>query len=204
MDEDTKARLFEPFFTTKEKGKGTGLGLSTAYGIVKQSGGYIAVYSEPGRGTVFKVYLPRADAAATPVLRADPRGAVTRGCETILLADDETPVRGMVRRILERAGYTVLEATTGADALRLSEEAEPTIDLLLTDMVMPDMNGRELAARFYERHPGAATIFMSGYTEDFVLRQGGLDPGVFFIEKPFTPQALSAKVREALGAAAPA
>ncbi|HET9986260.1 MAG TPA: ATP-binding protein [Longimicrobiales bacterium] len=204
MDEHTQAHLFEPFFTTKEKGKGTGLGLSTAYGIVKQSGGYISVYSEPDHGTVFKVYLPRADAAAQRVPRADPRGAVTRGCETVLLADDEAPVRAMVRRILERAGYTVLEATTGAEALQLSDAAGPAVDLLLTDMVMPDMNGRELAARFHARHPGAATIFMSGYTEDSVLRQGELDPGVVFIEKPFTPQALSAKVREALAAVAAA
>ncbi|MBX6363074.1 MAG: PAS domain S-box protein [Gemmatimonadetes bacterium] len=204
MDEDVQAHIFEPFFTTKEKGKGTGLGLSTAYGIVKQSGGFISVYSEPGHGTVFKVYLPRVDAEALPDSRADLTGAVTRGCETILLAEDEAPVRATVRRILERAGYTVLEAATGREALELCARGTPAIDLLVTDMVMPDMNGRDLAARFRERYPRAATLFMSGYTEDDVQRQGVLGAGVVFVEKPFTPQALTAKVREALAAAAPA
>ncbi|MCM3878093.1 MAG: PAS domain S-box protein [Thermoanaerobaculia bacterium] len=198
MDEATAERIFEPFFTTKEKGKGTGLGLSTVYGIVKQSGGNIWVYSEPGKGTTFKVYLPRVeDVAAEGVARpADPLPA--RGNETILLVEDEGSVRTLARRILEKHGYRVLEAPNGIEAEKLAAESPEKIDVLLTDLVMPDMAGTELASRLQGRHPTIRVLFMSGYTDDAVVRNGMLGRGRAFLQKPFTPAMLLRRVRDVL------
>jgi PAS domain S-box-containing protein len=201
MTESVKAHLYEPFFTTKETGKGTGLGLSTVYGIVQQSGGSIWVYSEPGQGTTFKIYLPVAKTARisrdTPV----PRLAVSLGSETILLVEDEERVRKAARRILEGSGYTVIEASTGAEAVKICESHPTPIGLVVTDMVMPEMGGRELSAYVGQLRPEAKILFMSGYTEDAALRHNVLAPGAMFLDKPFTPVTLTQKVREALGAA---
>ena len=203
IDELTRTRIFEPFFTTKEPGKGTGLGLSTVYGIVKQSGGYIWVYSEPDAGTTFKIYLPRvaAEAGERPeraIVSGGDEAGVAAASETILLVEDDEAVRGVSRRILVQHGYTVLEASNGIDALRICEEAARRIDLIVSDMVMPGMNGPELARQIRVRHPGTALLFMSGYTRDAALRQSFLEPGTAFIEKPFTPLALARRVREVL------
>jgi two-component system, cell cycle sensor histidine kinase and response regulator CckA len=198
MDEPTKARLFEPFFTTKELGKGTGLGLATVYGIVKQSNGYIWVYSELGHGTSFKVYLPRvSDAAAA---NAEVRPLFTNGgTETILLAEDASGVRAVAQEILKRLGYTVLVATDGHAALQLARARTDTIHLLVTDVIMPEMSGRQLADRLKEQRPGLKVLFVSGYTDDAIVRHGMLEPGIAFLQKPFTPQTLARKVREVLG-----
>ncbi|HUQ45709.1 MAG TPA: ATP-binding protein [Gemmatimonadaceae bacterium] len=201
MDARTQAQIFDPFFTTKEKGQGTGLGLSTVYGIVKQSGGFIWVYSEPGHGTVFRVYLARTQHSAARRTGSEVPTPVTRGSETILLAEDEAPVRTVARRLLQRAGYTVLEASTGTEALEVARRPGVAIHLLLTDLVMPELNGRELAERFRELHPQAGTAFMSGYTEEAIQRRSVFRAGVVFIQKPFTPQRLLTKVREALDGA---
>jgi PAS domain S-box-containing protein len=198
MDAATQARIFEPFFTTKEVGQGTGLGLSTVYGIVKQSGGHIWVYSEVGIGTTVKVYLPRELAPAEGRSGSAVHPQVQSGTETVLLVEDEDQVRQAAKRILERAGYTVLEARSGAEALRVSIEHLAPIDLLLTDMVMPNMSGSELAHLFQEQRPEASAAFMSGYTEDAVLRRIVFEPGTVFVEKPFTPEGLTSKVRQAL------
>jgi two-component system cell cycle sensor histidine kinase/response regulator CckA len=198
MDDVTRARIFEPFFTTKPKGKGTGLGLSTVYGIVKQSGGYIWCYSEPGEGTTFKIYLPRTDAVAEQPNGDGARPNPRRGSETILLVEDDDAVRSISRRILELQGYAVIEAGNGLEALRLCELAATPVDLVLTDMVMPEMNGKELARQLRERYPEIRLLFMSGYTEDAALRQSFLEPGTAFIEKPFAPAALADKVRKVL------
>ncbi len=196
MDKATQARLFEPFFTTKGPGRGTGLGLSTVFGIIKQSRGSIWVYSEPGQGSTFKIYLPRVDAAAERPLMA---ALSTGGHETILLVEDEPQVRAVVQRALERGGYGVLVAQDANDALRLSA-AVSSIDLLLTDVVMPQMNGRELAERVRATRPGIRVLFTSGYTDDAILRHGVLDQGVPFLQKPITPAALMRSVRETLDA----
>jgi PAS domain S-box-containing protein len=198
MDEATRRRIFEPFFTTKAKGKGTGLGLSTVYGIVKQSGGYIWCYSEPGRGTTFKIYLPRVDEEAEQPRADGKRPAARRGSETILLVEDDDAVRSISRRILTQHGYSVIEAGNGAEGLRLVDLAAKPIDLVLTDMVMPEMNGKELARQLRERYPEIRLLFMSGYTEDAALRQSFLEPETAFIEKPFEPAALADKVRQTL------
>ena len=196
MDRATQARIFEPFFTTKGPGKGTGLGLSTVYGIVKQSGGHVRVYSEVGRGTTFKVYLPRTDAAA----EASPGRATSMpaGTETILVAEDESEVRALAREILETLGYIVVEASTAPDAILIAERHVGLIDLLLTDVVMPRMSGRVLAERVGELRPEMKVLFMSGYTDDAIIRHGVLEAGVSFLEKPFTAAALAAKVRAVL------
>jgi len=198
MDEKTKARIFEPFFTTKEKGRGTGLGLSTVYGIVKQSGGNVWVYSEPGAGTVFKVFLPQfkqeCETSTKPLIDL----VVPRGSETILLVEDEDVVRGLARQILEQAGYHVLDARGGDEAIRLGRELGGPIDLLLTDVVMPETSGREVAKRLNKLRPATRVLYMSGYTDDAIVHHGVLDSDVEFIQKPFTPIALAQKVREVL------
>jgi two-component system cell cycle sensor histidine kinase/response regulator CckA len=199
MDAETQARIFEPFFTTKELGKGTGLGLSTVFGIVKQSGGCIWVYSEPGRGTTFKVYLPRVEEgmhAAAPDAQAPP----PRGSETILLVEDEEMLRGLIEESLATCGYNVLVAKHGAEALGIARQQEGTIHLLLTDTVMPGMGGRELAMQLTGARQRLKVLYMSGYTNDAVVRHGVLAAEVAFLQKPFSPDALARKVRDVLDA----
>jgi PAS domain S-box-containing protein len=198
MDKETQARIFEPFFTTKEKGKGTGLGLSTVYGIVKQSGGYVFVNSEVGRGTTFRIYLPRVEDAAEPLSKERAAQAALGGSETVLLVEDEESVRQLVRETLEAKGYKVLEADQGDAALRIASTHQGAIDMLITDVVMPGMSGRELARQLSTSHPQTKVLYLSGYTEDAIVHQGVLDPGTAFLQKPFTLQALSRKVREVL------
>ena len=202
MDQSTMARIFEPFFTTKDQTKGTGLGLATVYGIVKQTGGHISVYSEVGRGTVFKIYLPvDPDAPGRgPELPAHPDGARLRGTETILLVEDDAQVRATTRTMLEHYGYAVVEAPSGGDALQLAPQVTEPIALLLTDVIMPGMNGRELAGRWAARHPKAKVLYMSGYTEGLIADQGVLEESVHLLPKPFDPDALARKVREVLDA----
>ena len=198
MDETTQAHLFEPFFTTKEVGKGTGLGLATVYGIVKQSGGYIWVYSEAGHGTTVKIYLPRVPGVAeSPVPAPEPQ-QVRGGDETVLLVEDAAPVRTLARRSLEARGYRVLEAADGPSALQLSARHLDGIDILVTDVVMPGMSGRELAERLAPERPSMKVLYTSGYTDDAMVRQGVLSAGVAFLQKPFVPDTLARKVREVL------
>ena len=202
MDEATKERIFEPFFTTKERDKGTGLGLSTVYGIVKQSGGNIWVYSEPGRGTTFKVYLPRVDEPAEKLSRTGPARAPAGGTETVLVVEDEREVRDLVARVLRLGGYTVLEAADGEEALKAAGEHRGDIQLVITDVIMPRMSAKELAERIAQDRPGTKVLFTSGYTDNSVAHHGVLDPGIPFIQKPYTVSILLAKVREVLEAPA--
>ena len=206
IDEETRAHIFEPFFTTKARGKGTGLGLATAYGIVNQTGGHIWPYSEPGRGTTMRVYLPRVDVPADPIERPDGVAPeALRGRETILLVEDEAPVRSVTRQLLERNGYTVFEAADGPTALGLvgGANGEVPFDLLLTDVVMPGMSGRELADHLQVSRPHLTVLFMSGYTDDAIVRHGMLERGLAYLEKPFRPPALLRKVRDALDRRSP-
>jgi len=199
MDATVRAHLFEPFFTTKEVGKGTGLGLATVYGIVKQSDGYISVYSEPGRGSSFKIYLPRLDArprTSSPAIK----GGAARGTETILVVEDEPAVLALSQRALEAQGYVVLAASDATTALRLVERHGGTIHLLLTDVVMPGMSGRDLADQLAARRPGTRVLYMSGYPGDAVVQHGELQPGAAFLQKPFSPDGLARKVRDVLDA----
>jgi len=198
IDRAAQARLFEPFFTTKEFGKGTGLGLATVYGIVKQSGGYIWVYSEPGQGATFKVYLPRVEPAGEPVAAPQPPARALGGTETILLAEDEAAVRNLARRVLEKHGYKLLLAATGRDGVQVAEQHAAPIDLLVTDVVMPEMGGRELAQRLTARQPGLKVLFLSGYTDDAIVHHGVFDAGVAFLQKPFKPDDLVRKIRAVL------
>ncbi len=195
MDAETLGHLFEPFFTTKEKGKGTGLGLATIFGIIKQSGGYVDVASAPGTGTDVRVYFPRSDARATSGVR--PRASSRPGSETILVVEDESAVRNLVRAVLERKGYAVLAAEDGPAALEIVDKHSGVIHVLLTDVVMPGMNGRDLAARVRARRPTIKVVFMSGYTAD-VPADFGTEGGPVFLPKPFTEQNLTAKLREVL------
>jgi two-component system cell cycle sensor histidine kinase/response regulator CckA len=198
MYERTRARIFEPFFTTKPVGQGTGLGLSTVYGIVKQSDGFIWCYSEPGQGTTFKIYLPHAGQRVhdAPVLR--PPVQLRGGNETILVVEDEEVVRALACRGLREQGYTVLEAKHGLEALEQVGRNDGSIDLVISDVVMPELSGRELGARLADIRPELPILYMSGYTGEDVIQRGLLDPGVPFQQKPFTPEGLARKVRELL------
>ncbi|HVR87206.1 MAG TPA: response regulator, partial [Planctomycetota bacterium] len=199
MTEDVKAHLFEPFFTTKEVGKGTGLGLATVHGIVKQSNGHINVYSEFGRGTTFKIYLPVVRQEASAVRRVPVTMDSLRGEESILLVEDDPHVRTLSAAILTRAGYQVQQARRGEEALGLVEMPGNKLNLLLTDLIMPGMNGVELARALRSTRPDLKVLFTSGYTDSTLLKDGFLTPDTPFITKPFTPELLLRKVREVLG-----
>jgi signal transduction histidine kinase len=198
MDAETQTRIFEPFFTTKEHGKGTGLGLATVYGIVKQSGGAIQVSSALGKGATFKIYLPRVEGEAESLTSASAPDASLCGSETILLVEDEEMVRALAQAILERYGYTVLAAKNSADALRFAQEESTPLHLLLTDTIMPGMNGPELAERILAIRPSMKVLFMSGYTDRALAYKAAQESGTAFLQKPFTPQSLGVKVREML------
>jgi len=200
MDEKTQLQAFEPFFTTKEQGKGTGLGLSTVYGIVKQSGGYVWVYSEPGRGTAFKVYLPVVGAPLYVAHNMEPTGTLQVGSETILVVEDDPALRDVNCQFLQSAGYNVIDAASPQEALRLADEHRTGIDFLLTDLIMPEMNGRELANQLTARWPNMRVLYVSGYTDGIIKDgvHGVLEDGLEFLQKPYTRRALTRKIREIL------
>lgn len=200
MDASTQARIFEPFFTTKEIGKGTGLGLAMVYGFVKQSGGHVAVHSEPRRGATFKVYLPRIDEPLTPQTADTGPAAMPKGTETLLLVEDEACVRTLATYVLRSCGYEVLQAGRGAEAIRIAEQHRGRLHLLITDVVMPEMSGVELVATLLQRFGDLRVMYLSGYTQDAILRRGVSQEQVHFLQKPFTPAALASKVREILDA----
>jgi CheY-like chemotaxis protein len=200
MSADTREHAFDPFFTTKEAGKGTGLGLATVYGIVKQSGGYVWIYSEQGHGTSLRIYFPEVSAAAAfqSVEYKPASKDATRGSETILLVEDEAAVRGLASRILEKQGYRVLSAQHGREAMDIATREEGKIDLVLTDVVMPGMNGRGLVERLSGIRPRMKSLYMSGYTDDDIIRRGFIEPSKSFLQKPFTSDALLQTVRKVL------
>jgi signal transduction histidine kinase len=200
MDAETQAHCFEPFFTTKEQGRGTGLGLATVYGVVKQSGGWIWVYSEPGRGTTFKIYLPMVREDTEAPRHAKAQGEAPRGTETILVVEDQDGIRELARDFLESCGYTVLVSKDGAEALGIAERHKDPIDLLVTDVVMPKVNGRELAQRLTAMRPSVRVLYMSGYTERAASHHDLLEQDTICLEKPFSLRTLAVKVREALDA----
>jgi signal transduction histidine kinase/CheY-like chemotaxis protein len=200
MDAETASHIFEPFFTTKEKGKGTGLGLAMAYGVVRQSGGHITVYSEVGHGTTFKIYLPRTDEPEIEAAAAAPRAPLRRGSETVLLAEDEKELRAVIREILDEAGYAVIESTSVEAAISIADSHAGPIHLLVTDVVMPRMSGRELALRLEALRPEMKTLYVSGYTNEAIGHHGVLASGEQFLQKPFTRDSLLRKVREVLDA----
>ena len=200
MSRDTREHAFDPFFTTKEAGKGTGLGLATVYGIVKQSGGYVWIYSEPGHGTTLKLYFPEVSSSAA--FKTGEYKIVAneqaRGSETILLVEDEAAVRGLTSRILEKQGYRVIVAQHGREAMDIATKEEGRIDLVLTDIVMPGMNGRGLVERLAGIRPRIKSLYMSGYTDDDIIRRGFIEPSKSFLQKPFTSDALLQTVRKVL------
>ena len=198
MDKETLAHIFEPFFTTKGVGEGTGLGLATVYGAVKQNNGFINAYSEPGQGTTFTIYIPRHVEKTTQTQTTVSAKSVVRGDEVILLVEDEPTLLEMSKTMLERLDYTILAAGTPGEAIRLAVEYSGQIHLLATDVVMPEMNGRQLSARLMESRPEMKCLFMSGYTSNIIANQGVLKEGVSFIQKPFSKNELATKVREAL------
>jgi CheY-like chemotaxis protein len=198
MDADTLSHVFEPFFTTKPMGKGTGLGLSTVYGIVKQSGGGIQVESEPGRGTAFRIYLPATDGSSIQQADRMTNSHVAGGSETILIAEDEPDLRELTRIFLESFGYKVLEAGSAEQAIRTAEEFGAPIHLLLTDVIMPGMSGRQLAENILRKDPRTKIMYMTGYTDDMVVQHKVLEPGVQLLQKPFTRAELALKVRSTL------
>jgi CheY-like chemotaxis protein len=196
MDETTRAHIFEPFFTTKPTGEGTGLGLAMVYGFVKQSGGHVEAYSEPGRGTTFKIFLPRVfDAVVTAPV--DDTATMPKGHETVLLVEDEEAVRTLAGRVLQAAGYTVLSARNGPEAIRLADEHQETIELLATDLVMPRMSGLEVASQLTQTRPGIRILLMSGYPNEAAMRHG-VPPGASLLQKPFNAVALARAVRQVL------
>jgi signal transduction histidine kinase len=198
MDEKTRTHLFEPFFTTKEKGKGTGLGLSTVYGIVKQSEGFIWVYSEPGHGATFKIYFPRVEGKASNPEENIDSDEMVQGVETILITEDEDAVRSLVARVLRERGYVVLEASTGQDALAAVSNFPGEIHLAIADVIMPGMNGRDLVAKIQFMRPSIKALYVSGYTDSAIVHHGVLDSGIAFLQKPFSIRNLVRKVREIL------
>jgi two-component system, cell cycle sensor histidine kinase and response regulator CckA len=200
MDDVTRAQIFEPFFTTKRAGQGTGLGLAMVYGFVKQSGGHVEVRSELGRGTTFTLYLPRAEAAAHPPRPAPELDRPSTGAETVLLVEDEASVRRLSARVLRSRGYTVLEASDGEEAERIAVEHPGPIHVVLTDLVMPRMSGGQLAGVLARIRPRLRILFMSGYTDEALVRQGVDESSVDFLPKPFGPDELARKVREVLDA----
>jgi CheY-like chemotaxis protein len=200
MPPEVCARIFEPFFTTKGPGKGTGLGLATVYGIINQSGGHLAVSSKVGVGTTFKVFLPRVEQGVGESLASSGILASPGGTETILLVEDEDGVRALTQHVLVGCGYTVLEAPDGAKAIQIAVEHREPIHLLVTDVVMPEVGGRIVAEQVIARHPEVRVLYVSGYTDDAVIRHGVLREGVNFLQKPFSPAFLAIKVREVLDA----
>ncbi len=198
MEKDTLDNLFEPFFTTKEVGKGTGLGLATVYGIVKQNNGFINVYSEPGQGSTLKIYLPRLAASEGPDRHVPEKKPVVGGTETILLVEDEPSILRMARMMLERNGYSVLPAVTPTEAVEKAKNHSGSIELLMSDVVMPEMNGRDLAVKITALFPDIRLLFMSGYSMDVIAHQDVLDDGVAFLQKPFSMEDLMKKVRNVL------
>lgn len=198
MDKDTLDKIFEPFYSTKNVGQGTGLGLATVYGIVKQNEGFINVYSEPGKGTTFKIYLPKHIVESVPPQKQDVKDQQVGGDETILLVEDEKAILRMTTMLLERLGYKVLPYSSPAEAIQIGGSYAGEIQLLITDVVMPEMSGREVAEKLFQSCPDLKCLFMSGYTANVIAHHGVLDDGINFINKPFSKQDLAAKIREIL------